>query len=77
MTACLMAGATDARPEMQRPFVVMEANPKKFPDANIASAKLLADYLVSEETQRFLAGFAAEQPAGVPLFYPLTEHSGK
>lgn len=56
---------------MQRPFVVVEANPKKFPGANVAGARILADYLVSERAQSFLKKFADEQPAGVPLFYPL------
>lgn len=56
---------------MQRPFVVIEANPKKFPSANVAGARMLADYLVSEKAQNFLKKFADEQPAGVPLFYPL------
>ena len=58
-------------PEMQRPFVVMEADPRRFPQANVVGAGKLADYLVGEDAQRFLGEFAAEQPAGVPLFYPL------
>lgn len=58
-------------PAMQRPFVVVTANPRKFPQANVAGAQRLADYLVSEETQRLLEKFAEEQPSGMPLFYPL------
>src|SRR5262249_33050784 len=32
-------------PDMRRPFIVMEANPKKFPDANIEGARALSNYL--------------------------------
>jgi len=56
---------------MQRPFVVVEANPKKFPGANASGAHILADYLVGAKAQEFLKKYAEEQPAGVPLFYPL------
>jgi tungstate transport system substrate-binding protein len=58
-------------PDMQRPFIVIEAAPHRFPSANIAGARRLADYLVSDRGQDFLRRFAQEQPAGVPLFYPL------
>jgi tungstate transport system substrate-binding protein len=56
---------------MRRPYVVMEANPRKFPDANVAGARVLADYLVSSRGQRFLRDYAARQPDGVPLFYAI------
>lgn len=56
---------------MQRPFVVVEANPKKFPATNATGARILADYLVGEKAQAFLKKYAEEQPAGMPLFYPL------
>lgn len=58
-------------PDMQRPFVIVEADPKHFPQANTEGAARLAAFLVSAETQEFLKRFADEQPAGVPLFYPL------
>jgi tungstate transport system substrate-binding protein len=58
-------------PDMQRPFVVIEANPARFPTANAAGAEKLADYLVSQRVQDWLRHFAQEQPAGAPLFYPL------
>ncbi len=64
-------------PEMQRPFVVVEPNPTTFPQANLAGARRLADYLLSEDAQTFLVEFAAEQPAGVPLFYPLPDSSAE
>ena len=58
-------------PEMRRPFVVMIANAKRFPHANVAGAQILADYLTSDKGQQFLKDFAARQPDGVPLFYPI------
>jgi tungstate transport system substrate-binding protein len=62
-------------PDMRRPFVVMIANVKRFPHANVAGAQILADYLTSERGQRFLKDFAAKQPDGVPLFYPIDSNS--
>lgn len=59
-------------PEMRRPYMVMEANPQKFPTANVAGARALADWLVGERGQRFLVDFAAEQPSGIALFHPIT-----
>lgn len=49
----------------------MEANPKKFPDANAPGARALADYLLSEKTQNFLLQFGTNSPGGMPLFYPV------
>jgi tungstate transport system substrate-binding protein len=58
-------------PDMRRPFVVMIANTKRFPKANVRGAQALADYLISAKGQQFLKDFAAKQPDGVPLFYPI------
>jgi len=58
-------------PAMQRPYVVMEASPKTFPDANHEGARALSDFLVSEKVQNFLSTFRAEEFNGLPLFYPL------
>ncbi len=58
-------------PEMRRPFVVITADPQRFPDANVTGATRLSDFLVSEKAQVFLRDYAAEQPAGGPLFFPL------
>lgn len=57
--------------DMQRPFVVVEADAQRFPQANVEGARKLSEFLVSENTQNFLKQYADEQPAGVPLFYPL------
>jgi len=58
-------------PEMRRPFIVMEANPKKFAEANIHGARALADYLLSAKMQNFLLQFGTNTPGGIPLFYPV------
>jgi len=62
--------------EMRRPYVVMIANAKRFPHANVRGAQALADYLTSGKGQRFLKDYAAKQPDGVPLFYPIDGNSG-
>ena len=56
---------------MRRPYIVMEANPKRFPDANYKGARALSDFLLSEETQKFLAEFGTKEFGGLPLFYPV------
>ncbi len=61
-------------PEMRRPFIVMEANPKKFPDANIKGARALADYLLLPKTQNLLLQFGTNNPGGMPLFYSVADH---
>jgi tungstate transport system substrate-binding protein len=58
-------------PEMRRPFIVMEANPKKFPAANTRGARALADFLLTPNTQSFLLQFGTNSPGGMPLFYPV------
>jgi len=58
-------------PDMRRPYIVMEANPARFPQANAAGARALSDFLLSEETQAFLAEFGAAEHGGIPLFHPV------
>ena len=58
-------------PAMRRPFIVMEANPKKFPQANHAGARALSDYLLSPKAQRFLAQFGQKTTGRGPLFHPV------
>lgn len=62
-------------PAMRRPYVVVEANPAKLPDANVVGAKVLADYMTSERGQAFLRDFGVKQKDGFPLFYPI-ENAG-
>ena len=58
-------------PEMRRPYVVMEVNPERFPDANAAGARMLADFLLSDEIQRFLAESPQNRRGGALLFHPV------
>jgi tungstate transport system substrate-binding protein len=56
---------------MRRPFIVMEANPKKFPQANQAGARALSDFLLSPKAQQFLAEFGQKTTGRGPLFHPV------
>jgi len=58
-------------PLMRRPFIVMEANPKKFPHANHAGARALSDFLLSPKAQQFLAEFGQKTTGRGPLFHPV------
>ena len=58
-------------PVMRRPFIVMEANPKKFPGANFAGARALSDFLLSPKVQGFLLTFGRDTSANRPLFFPV------
>ncbi len=58
-------------PVMRRPYIVMEANPRQFPEANYAGARALADFLLSPEVQNFLVEFGRQSTAGKPLFFPV------
>ncbi len=58
-------------PVMRRPFIVMEANPKKFPQANHAGARALSDFLVSNKVQAFLLEFGGQTNGPGPLFFPI------
>ena len=58
-------------PDMRRPFIGMQANPQKFPQANAKGARALADYLLTAKTPNFLRQFGTNSPGGMPLFYPV------
>jgi len=58
-------------PVMRRPYIVMEANPKRFPGANYAGAKALEAFLLSPKVQHFLREFGRDAAANHPLFYPV------
>jgi tungstate transport system substrate-binding protein len=62
----------DGDPAMRRPYVVMEANPNRFPKANTAGARALADFLLSEKVQQYLANNPANQRGNTPLFFPVS-----
>jgi tungstate transport system substrate-binding protein len=65
-----------ADPAMRRPFIVMEANPKKFPNANHAGARALSDFLLSPQVQTFLAEFGQKTTGRGPLFHPVQTDTG-
>jgi tungstate transport system substrate-binding protein len=58
-------------PVMRRPFIVMETNPKKFPQANYPGARALSDFLLSARLQHFLLGFGRATNGPGPLFFPV------
>ncbi|MEZ4598319.1 MAG: substrate-binding domain-containing protein [Syntrophotaleaceae bacterium] len=61
----------DLDPTMRRPYLLMEANPDRYPDANQAGAKALGDFILSEEVQTFLAEYGKDQNGGFPFFHPV------
>ena len=64
-------------PIMRRPYIVMEANPAKFPQANHAGARALSDFLLSPEIQQLLLSFGRQTNGDHPLFFPVnTPQSG-
>jgi tungstate transport system substrate-binding protein len=58
-------------PIMRRPYIVMEANPEKFPAANHAGARALSDFLLSPAVQNYLRQFGRDTAANRPLFFPV------
>ena len=58
-------------PVMRRPFIVMETNPKKFPQVNYAGARALSDFLLSTNVQNFLLEFGRQTNGPGPLFFPV------
>jgi len=71
LTSAEMEILVQGDPEMKRPYIVMEANPAKLQGVNSAGARALADFLVSEKVQRFLADFGKDRSGAGPLFYPI------
>jgi tungstate transport system substrate-binding protein len=58
-------------PVMRRPYMVMVANPERFPAANVDGASKLADFLLSDKIQKFLATYDGGIGDGVPIFIPI------
>ena len=58
-------------PVMRRPFIVMETNPQKFPNANSVGARALSDFLLSDKVQNFLLEFGTQTNGPGPLFFPV------
>lgn len=68
-----MAILVEGDPGMRRPYIVMEANSRRLPSANVAGARALADFLLSDETQAFLSSFGVNTPGAAPLFHPVAD----
>ena len=64
-------------PRMRRPYIVMEANPTKFPDANHDGARALSDFLLSDEVQTFLQTFGKDRYGGISAFHPVERPGGR
>lgn len=47
---------------MRRPYIVLEADARRFPAAQVAGTRALADFLLSDATQGFLATFGVAAP---------------
>jgi tungstate transport system substrate-binding protein len=58
-------------PNMRRPYMVMVANPERFPSANIEGANKLSDFLLSDRIQSFLATYDGGVGDGIPIFIPI------
>jgi tungstate transport system substrate-binding protein len=71
MNATGMEILVQGDPAMRRPFIAMEANPRKFPNANQAGARALSDFLLSPKVQTFLAEFGQKTTGRGPLFHPV------
>ena len=71
MNAAGMEILVQGDPAMRRPFIVMEANPKKFPNVNHPGARALSDFLLSPKVQSFLAEFGQKTTGRGPLFHPV------
>jgi tungstate transport system substrate-binding protein len=61
----------DQDPTMRRPYILMEANPARLPGVNHKGARALADFMLSEPIQRFMADYGKDKNGGQPFFYPL------
>jgi len=58
-------------PGMRRPYMLMVANPDRFPSANLEGATKLSDFLLSDRIQNFLASYDGGMGDGVPIFIPI------
>jgi tungstate transport system substrate-binding protein len=50
-------------------YSVMEPNPAKFPQVNVAGGKAFADFMVAKETQEVIRTYGVDK-FGEPLFFP-------
>lgn len=60
-------------PDMFRPYMLMVANPDRFPDTNLEGAKKLSDFLLSDSIQKFLSDYDGGLGDGRPIFFPIKQ----
>ena len=58
-------------PALRRPYVVVVANPKRWPEAHYAAARRLARFLRQADTQAWIAEFGRHKLDDQPLFFPV------
>lgn len=58
-------------PRLRRPYVVVVANPERWPHSNIVGARALARFLRRSDTQAWLAEFGRGKLDDRPLFFPV------
>jgi tungstate transport system substrate-binding protein len=75
MRAPNMKIMVDKDPTMRRPYIVMEANPDRFPATNVEGARALSNYLLSPKVQTFLAEYGKALNGGNPFFYPVANRN--
>jgi tungstate transport system substrate-binding protein len=56
---------------LRRPYLVVTANPRKFVQANVSGAQLLAAYLRSQQTQNWIAAHGKGRYDDLPLFFAI------
>ncbi len=66
-----MITLVEGDPSMRRPYVLMVANPQRFPDANHIGAAALAKFLLKQETQKFISTFGQGINGDAPYFFPV------
>jgi tungstate transport system substrate-binding protein len=64
-------------PAMRRPYVVMTASEKKFPQSNQAGANALHAWMTGEPGQAFLREYFTRKPDEPHLFYPAMSETVK
>jgi tungstate transport system substrate-binding protein len=58
-------------PKLRRPYLVAVAPPGRFPNAEVAAARQLADYLRAPATQDWIADYGRGRFDDAPLFFPV------
>ena len=71
-----MTTLVEGDPAMRRPYVLMVANPRRYPQANHAGAAALAAFLLNPDTRKFIATFGQGVNGAAPFFFPVAVDAG-